>query len=150
MGESEPCRDELAIRGLVARYTDAVNRRDRDAWSATWADDGVWDMMGRAIEGRSSVVDTWSGAMAGLRFAFQLAHSGVVHVDGERGTGSWTLSELTEGPDGVAGMMVALYDDAYTRVSGEWLFARRKLNILYAGPPDLSGHVFPAPVRSSS
>ena len=34
--------DELAIRGLIARYCDAVNRYDSDAWAGTWANDGRW------------------------------------------------------------------------------------------------------------
>ena len=37
-----PIEDELALRNLMGRYTDAVNRRDADAWIATWAEDGVW------------------------------------------------------------------------------------------------------------
>ena len=32
--------DQLAIRSLVARYCDAVNRYDAVAWAATWAQDG--------------------------------------------------------------------------------------------------------------
>jgi ketosteroid isomerase-like protein len=38
--------DELAIRALVARYADAVCRRDPDAWAATWAEDCKWDLGG--------------------------------------------------------------------------------------------------------
>ena len=32
-------QDELAIRQLIARYSDAVNRYDAEAWAATWAPD---------------------------------------------------------------------------------------------------------------
>ena len=39
--------DEQSIHRLVSRYADAVNRRDEDAWRATWADDGVWYLPGR-------------------------------------------------------------------------------------------------------
>ena len=38
--------DELALRNLMARYVDAVNRYDADAWIATWAEDGVWNLLG--------------------------------------------------------------------------------------------------------
>ena len=36
-----PVADELAIRELVARYADAVARRDDDAWAATWTEDAL-------------------------------------------------------------------------------------------------------------
>ena len=37
---------ELEIRGLVARYADAVSRRDEDAFGATFATDGEWQLLG--------------------------------------------------------------------------------------------------------
>ena len=54
---SNPAEDELAIRHLVAAYADAVNRRDGPLWASTWADDGVWDLMGNEITGKDAVVD---------------------------------------------------------------------------------------------
>ena len=47
--------DDLAIRDLVYRYSDAVCRRDQVAWSATWAEDGVWQLPGAPrTEGRAA------------------------------------------------------------------------------------------------
>ena len=37
-------QDELALRDLMARYVDAVNRSEAAAWGATWAEDGVWSL----------------------------------------------------------------------------------------------------------
>ena len=33
--------DELALRNLMARYVDAVHRRDKDDWAGTWAVDAL-------------------------------------------------------------------------------------------------------------
>ena len=45
--------DELAIRGLLARYGDAVCRRDPQAWIATWAPDCTWDLGRRPGDARA-------------------------------------------------------------------------------------------------
>src|SRR5260370_16602834 len=37
--------DELSIRNLVARYTDAVNQRDLAAFRQLWTDDAVWEIV---------------------------------------------------------------------------------------------------------
>ena len=56
--------DELAVRGLVARYCDAVCRRDREAWAATWAVDCTWDLGGgRVVHGRQAALDLWTSAL---------------------------------------------------------------------------------------
>ncbi len=60
--------DELAIRELVASYADAVVRRDADAWSATWAEDGEWHILGNATRGRDAVVSLWKQLMAAVPF----------------------------------------------------------------------------------
>jgi len=57
--------DELAIRALVARYADAVCRRDPDGWAATWAQDCRWDLGGgRVISGRTQTLNLWRPAIA--------------------------------------------------------------------------------------
>ena len=38
--------DLLAIRALVGRFNDAVNRRDLDQFRSVWADDAVWEIPG--------------------------------------------------------------------------------------------------------
>ena len=66
--------DELAIRGLIERYADAVNRRDAEDWAGLWTEDGVWDVFGHAITGRDAVVAAWQGAMGAFSLVFHVAH----------------------------------------------------------------------------
>jgi ketosteroid isomerase-like protein len=135
--------DEHAIQALVARYADAVNRRDADDWAALWAADGVWLAFGRAFEGRETVVATWRAAMQGFRFVFHVIHSGVIEVEGDSARGRFTVSEQLQTTDGTPGLLLALYHDHYRREPEGWCFARRELEVLYQGPPDLSAE--PAP-----
>ena len=48
--------DELSIRNLVARYTDAVNQRDLAAFRQLWTDDAVWEI-GPPLQSRADGID---------------------------------------------------------------------------------------------
>ena len=130
-------QDELAIRDLNARYIDAVNRYSADDWSATWAEDASWDLLGHEVEA------TWQGAMGSFEFALMMLNSGTLQVDGQRATGRWYLTEHLKPKDGDANMVLGVYDDEYSCESGSWLFTRRRYRILYQGAPDLSGNYNP-------
>ena len=52
-------QDELALRDLMARYVDAVNRSEAAAWAATWAEDGVWSLLGTSVSGRDNILELW-------------------------------------------------------------------------------------------
>ncbi len=137
--------DELAIRNLVSRYADAVNRRDADAWAATWSKDGEWSVMGNPTKGREAVVALWQQLMGGLSWVVQLTYGGTIEVAGDEGTGVWYLTEKMKRPDGTAASSVGVYHDRYVREGGEWVFASRRFDALYMGPPDLSADPLPFP-----
>jgi hypothetical protein len=137
--------DELAIRSLVARYADAVNRRDEDAWRSTWTEDGEWHVLGKSTAGREDVVALWCELMGSFGFVLQLIHSGTIELDGDRATGRWYLSEIWKRPDDSAGLSVGVYHDHYERGGAGWLFARRRFDFLYMGPSDLSAAPIPFP-----
>jgi uncharacterized protein (TIGR02246 family) len=146
---SDALADELAIRDLVARYADAVCRRDQEAWGATWAEDGIWQLPGAPrTEGRAAIVALWAGAMAGFPFVVQLMHSGVLSIDGTRASGRWYLQEYLKFKDGNGMHNVGCYQDRYVKRDGLWLFAERHYAVLYndEGRGDMSGTAseFPA------
>jgi hypothetical protein len=136
--------DRDDITDLVHRYSDAVTRKDRAQWAATWAEDSWWDLgKGRLNHGRDNIVTFWEAAVAGLTIVVQLVHNGSVTVDGDTANGRWYVSEHLERTNGLKGMLLAWYDDSYVRVDGRWLFASRSLGSLYHGAPDLSGAFTP-------
>ncbi|MEP7115125.1 MAG: nuclear transport factor 2 family protein [Ilumatobacteraceae bacterium] len=129
----------VEVSDLVHRYCDAVVRKDRDQWAATWAPDAHWDLgRGRVMDGVDAIVEYWVQAMDAFATVVQLAHNGQVTVDGERATGRWYISEHIQRADGTKGLLLAYYDDTYTVVEGHWRFASRAITILYRGPADLS------------
>ena len=148
MSANDQVADELEIRGLVARYAIAVSTRDEAAWSETWAEDGVWELFGSPLAGRDTIVNTWRAAMGTFKFVLQLVLGGYVEIDGDTATGCFTMSEIGDSDRAGKMQMVALYHDQYRRVDGSWRFAHRRLQVLYQGPPDLSGQAFPPAVSS--
>lgn len=142
----EAIESELAIRNLVARYTEAVIRADADAWTATWAKDSVWHLFGTPIEGRDAIVSAWKGAMGMFDTVHQYVHSGVVEVDGAAARGRWILTEVgVLAGKGDRVVTVGAYHDDYVRSEAGWVFARRQFDVLQQGPPDLSGDYKPFP-----
>ena len=137
--------DELEIRALVARYADAVNARDEAAWAATWSDDGVWELMGQAPSGRDAVVAFWRTAMGFFESVIQQVSEGSIVLDGDTGTGRWTINEHGRTAKGDAMLMIGVYEDRYLRTADGWRFQHRKMSPLYQGPPDLSGTFTPSP-----
>lgn len=131
-----------AIADLVHSYADAVVRRDAAQWTATWANDAVWELgKGRRVEGRDSIVALWTSAMDGFAAVVQNVVNGTATLDLAAGTGSgrWYIIEHWQRADDSRGILLAYYDDSYVCVDDRWLFASRELVVQYGGPPDLSG-----------
>lgn len=130
-----------AIRTLIHRYADAVCRFDPDQWTATWAPDGVWDMGKVKVEGREEIGKTWTGIMSGMPAVVHVYFNGTCELDEPAGTGTgrWYVGEFLRLPDDQTMAMWGYYDDEYTLVDGDWLFATRTLTPLYRGPGDMTG-----------
>jgi uncharacterized protein (TIGR02246 family) len=143
MSFDNPVEDEIAIRDLVARYADAVNRSDGNDWGATWAEDGLWSLMGMESQGRENIVQFWLGAMAGFKFAIHMNGSGALNIAGDSATGRWYLTEYTCDLEGNAATILGVYDDQYIKTDGSWLFKERLYQVMYMGPADLSGDYQP-------
>ena len=137
--------DELALRALMARYVDAVNRRDGKAWINTWAEDASWLLMGQEARGRDNILAMWQQMMANFEFAVMMPSSCLFEVDGYFAKGHWYLQEFTRDLAGNAAGVLSRYRDNYSRVDGQWLFQSREYDVMYFGPADLSGNFNPLP-----
>jgi SnoaL-like domain len=138
--------DELAVRNLVARYCDAVCRRNPTAWAATWTPDCSWDLGGgRVVTGRKAALELWTSAISRYPWVAQLAPTGTVEVTGDTGRGSWWVLELNHLPDGAGALHLGHYDDEYRRTEEGWQFASRRFAMVYRGALD-AGAVVPLPL----
>ncbi len=135
--------DEIALRNLMARYCDAVNRVDADAWIGTWAEDAIWNLLGNPVSGKDNILALWKQMMGSFEFALMLPNSCLFEVDVDTARGHSYLHEYTRDPQGNAGKVLSRYKDTYVKVDGEWLFKSRDYSFIYNGPSDLSGDYTP-------
>ena len=135
--------DELAIRDLVARYIDAVNRYHQADWTATWSESATWNLMGMEVDGRDAIVGLWQGAMQSFDFALMMLNSGTLEIDGDTASGRWYITEHIKPTEGDPNITLGVYDDRYVKENGQWLFAHRHYNVIYQGAADYSGNYTP-------
>lgn len=123
---------DIALRQLISRYCDAVVRRDAQAFGATWAADGVWQL-GKPIEGRVAVVAAFEKLLKGYTWLVQSAPNAVFEVDEATGTGTGrvTIVEQYHRTKGGDGSLVGVYHDRYVRTGGEWRFAERRIEVIH-------------------
>jgi len=117
--------DRLAIRELIDRYSDAVNRTDAESWASTWSASGVWVLRSVRAEGRADILKTWKAAMAGFRAVFFMAFPGSIRIDGDTAEAVTHTFEAMEPLDGPSRFQAGQYRDRLVREGGEWKFSER-------------------------
>lgn len=137
--------DEQALRNLMSRYVDALNRRDAKDWAATWAQSGSWNLLGTVVTGRDNIVGLWQQMMSGFEFAVMMPASGLFDISGDTASGHWYLQEYTRDLEGNGNTVLSRYLDTYIKQDGEWLYQSRECNFIYHGAADLSGNYTPLP-----
>ncbi len=136
--------DRVAIQELMARYSDAVNRSDGDAWISTWAEKGArWSLMGQSADGREAILGLWQGIMEGFEFALFMPGSNLCSISGDKASGHWYQQEHLRDKEGLGQIAFSRYADTYVKVGGQWYFETRDCGFIYYGSSDLSGSYTP-------
>jgi ketosteroid isomerase-like protein len=133
-----PFEDRLAIRELLEAYSDAVCNVDADAWGATWAEDGVWELpdypeIGK-ITGKNNIVVAWKAAMAGYPGIVFVATPGSIIVTGDTASSRSYTSEVFNDKDGVTNRHRGRYEDVLVKRAGKWLFKNRRFKNIHKEP----------------
>ncbi|MGE3621426.1 MAG: nuclear transport factor 2 family protein [Acidimicrobiia bacterium] len=138
--------DELAIRDLVARFTDAVNRRATDEFADLFTDDGEWVVPGMPeCRGGAAAGAQLAGMLEAFAFLVQLVHSGRVQVDGDQASARWYITEWAADGEGGGSYFVGTYHDQLVRTGDGWRFTSRRFDFLWLGRPEMKGKAKPFP-----
>lgn len=145
--EADKLSDGAAIMDLVARFDDAVNRKDVAEFRGLWVTDAVWeigDPLPMRAEGRDMIVDTWTKMVAGTEWLFRGSFMGVIDVTGDTATGRWPCVETgtfkAQGDKPARGYdNRALYVDRYVKQLGKWYFSHRRYLYLWLSNETLPG-----------
>lgn len=136
MTYSGPIEDRLAVRELIEAYSDAVARRDADAWEQTWTQDAVWDLAGHIVEGREAILQTWLGAMSTFEFVAFYATPGAIEIIGDKAQARVWVSEVLIPKGEPLKHVQGAYEDELSKDNGIWKFTKRSYRILH----DTSAH----------
>jgi hypothetical protein len=136
---------EAGVRALHARYTDAVWRRDFDAFAQCFAADGEWRISGMALRGRAQIRETIAAILARLDHVLISFRTPILEV-GEGGVfGRTYVDERCAWKNGDTSISVGLYYERFVERDGRWLFQWRLFQMLYRGDPDFTGTFYDFP-----
>ena len=137
--------DELSIRNLAARYTDAVNERDIGAFRELWTDDAVWEIgppLQSRAEGVDEIVALLSRLLQAEKYFMQMTHSGVIEIKGDRATARFVERERGRGESSYYDSL-AVYEDLLMREADGWRFAKRFYQYRFLDQSPFGGEAFP-------
>ncbi|MCR5870994.1 MULTISPECIES: nuclear transport factor 2 family protein [unclassified Sphingomonas] len=139
--------DEIEIQRLAAAYSHAVMRLDGAAAAATYAEDGVLTAFSKpGIVGRAAIAEALILTLEPLAFLNQNCGAGIISVDGDSATASWTVTELLQrkGEDRLS-CCFGSYQDRLVRTADGWRFAHRTFVPFFRGRIEADGRSYPNP-----
>ncbi len=150
-------REEEAIRRLLDRYTDAVNRRDWNTYRSLWVEAGVWELhapIDGLYKGIEAIMKEVRRAVESQLLFVQMNHAvAVTHLEENSAQVHSTLNEIGKADPngegalpGVKGMnILAFYTDSLVKQNGEWKFQKRVYDVLCINLTPPGGDVYPLP-----
>jgi uncharacterized protein (TIGR02246 family) len=133
-------RDQAALRHLAELYARAVDRRDSELFLSLFTEDAVLESHASTWEGREQL----AGIPVRLRTRYQMTLHTVLNqevtIDGDRAEGetcsiAYHLFPPKDGKQERLDMTIR-YQDRFVRRNGEWLFARRRLDVQWTQTMD--------------
>jgi hypothetical protein len=133
--------DRALIEDLQSRYLFAFDFGDADGYAGTFTQDGILDYGGGVLTGRKAIAEfiasgrkrteeTRAKTPEGQRPSVgrHIINNMVIKVDGDKAHGVAYWTHMTSGADGRGTVdFFGHYEDDMVKVSGEWLFARRRI-----------------------
>jgi uncharacterized protein (TIGR02246 family) len=137
--------DKLAIQELILTYSDAATRGDWATFATLFAPDAVWEVgapVSSRVEGAATIVDVASTNVDGEDFLVQMPHGSLVRlIDDDHATATTMIHALARRAGEHSVTNYGVYYDELVRIDGDWRFARRLLQPVYAETEPLPGAV---------
>ncbi len=136
-------KDEMEIRALADKFSDAANRVDGNAFQALWAKDGVWKIgppINMEFKGKENMGGSVSHMLGLWDFFVQLTGPGVITINGDKATARFYVNEIARKADDKSGNYnLSMYDDELVKENGKWLFVKRSYHTIYQDAPNYKG-----------
>jgi SnoaL-like domain len=130
---------QAGIRDLHARYTDAVWRKDFDAFANCHAEDAEWRISGRVFRGRHEIREGISIILAKFIRVLITYRNPILSVGDGVASGRTYIDERCAWANGQTNIAVGIYYEHFVEQGGLWLYKWRLFERHYTGPPDMTG-----------
>lgn len=136
-------QDELAIRALADKFSDAANRKDSALFESLWAENGVWKIgapINVEFKGKSTMGSNVVHMLGLWDFFVQLTGPGVITIDGNKAKARFYVNEIARKKQDKSGNYnLSVYDDELVKENGEWRFSKRTYYTIYQEAPNYTG-----------
>lgn len=136
-------KDELEIRALADKFSDAANRVDGAAFQSLWAKNGVWEIgapINMEFKGKENMESSVNHMLALWDFFVQLNGPGVVKINGETAIARFYVNEIARKADDKTGNHnLSMYEDELIKEDGKWVFLKRTYHTIYQEAPNYIG-----------
>jgi ketosteroid isomerase-like protein len=121
------------IRDLVIRYGMAVDDRDLATIGVLFTEDAVFRHGDDSIvnNGRDEIVEFYTDRLRAFGATYHYPHSHLVELTGPTTATGVVCAHAELGIDGHSYITALRYHDTYRNENGHWLFAERRLAMLY-------------------
>jgi ketosteroid isomerase-like protein len=138
-------KDELEIRSLAEKFSDAANRKDGEAFQSLWAKDAIWKIgppINMEFKGKENMGASVTHMLGLWDFFVQLSGPGVVIINGDKTTARFYVNEIARKTDDKSGNYnLSMYEDELVKENGKWVFIKRSYNTIYQEAPQYKGLV---------
>ena len=136
-------KDELEIRALAEKFSDAANRKDGELFQSLWAKDAVWKIgppINVEFKGKENMGASVTRMLGLWDFFVQLSGPGVVTINGEKATARFYVNEVARKADDKSGNYnLSMYEDELIKENGKWVFLKRTYHTIYQEAPQYKG-----------
>lgn len=136
-------KDELEIRALAEKFSDAANRKDGELFQSLWAKDAVWKIgppINVEFKGKENMGASVTRMLGLWDFFVQLSGPGVVTINGEKATAKFYVNEVARKADDKSGNYnLSMYEDELIKENGKWVFLKRTYHTIYQEAPQYKG-----------
>jgi len=139
---SDPVAAAAGIRELHARYTDAVWRKDAASFAACFTPQGEWRISGMEMKGRDQIAGTIERILSRFERVLITFRTPILEVGEGVASGRTYVDERCTWKDGNTNISIGRYYEHFAEQDGRWLFDWRLFQLLYRGPPDMTGQFF--------
>jgi ketosteroid isomerase-like protein len=120
--------DQFEIQQTISRYHQSASLADWDTMVATFAPDGVWELLrfGRKFVGRQEIREAIGSLTGALDYVVQVNAPALIQLDGDTATATSAIRESGKYAGKDEGLEAfGIYHDRLIRTGEGWRFAVR-------------------------